>query len=65
MNGLVERRRQHPKATMREIGEEIVKRLSEQRAKPISGKVKASGVVEWETGAVGVVGPKCGEKLEK
>lgn len=50
MNGLVERRRQHPKATMREIGEEIVKRLSEQRAKPISGKVKASGVAEWETG---------------
>ena len=65
MNGIADWRGQHSKATFREIEAEIDKRLSVLRAKMISDTAMASGQAEWETGAIGVVCPKCGETLEK
>jgi predicted RNA-binding Zn-ribbon protein involved in translation (DUF1610 family) len=56
---------EHPKATLREIEEEIDKRLSELRAKMISDTAMTSAQADWKSGTVGVVCPKCGEKLEK
>lgn|SRR5574341_937105 len=65
LQGIADWRAQHPKATLREIEAEIDKRLSELRAKMISDTAMQSAQVEWESGAVGVVCPKCGEKLAK
>ena len=65
MQGIADWREQHPKATFREIEEEVDKRLSALRAKMISDTAMASAQAEWESGAAGVVCPKCGEKLEK
>lgn len=65
MQGIAKWRERHPKATFREIEEEIDKRLSELRAKMISDTVMESAQAEWEKGAAGVVCPRCGEKLEK
>lgn len=65
MQGIVDWREQHPKATFWEIEEEIDGRLSELRAKMISDTAMPSAQAEWETGADGVVCPKCGEVLEK
>jgi YgiT-type zinc finger domain-containing protein len=65
LEGIAEWRTQHPKATMREIEEEIENRLSALRAKMISDTAMASAQAEWESGASGVVCPNCGEELEK
>jgi uncharacterized protein with PIN domain len=65
MQGMSEWRAQHPKATLREIEAEIDQRLSALRAKMITDTAMASASTEWETGASGVVCPRCGEKLEK
>lgn len=65
MQGVAEWREQHPKATFREIEAEIEKRLAALRAQMISDTAMQSAQTEWESGAAGVVCPKCGEKLEK
>ena len=65
MQGIAEWREQHPKATFREIEAEIEKRLSALRSQLISDTAMQSAQAEWESGAAGVVCPKCGEKLEK
>jgi len=65
MQGIAGWREQHPKATFREIEEEVDQRLSELRARMISDTAMASAQAEWEKGAAGVVCPKCGEQLEK
>ena len=65
MHGRAEWREQQPKATFREIEEEVDKRLSELRAKMISDTAMASAEAGWKTGTSGVGCPKCGEKLEK
>jgi YgiT-type zinc finger domain-containing protein len=65
MQGIVEWREEHPKATMREIEAEIDQRLSALRAKMITDTAMASRAAEWEKGANGVVCPGCGGKLEK
>ena len=63
--GIAAWREQHAKATFREIEAEIDKRVSELRAKMLSDTAMASAQAEWESGASGVVCPKCGAKLEK
>jgi ribosomal protein S27AE len=63
--GIAEWREQHPRATMREIEEEIDRRLSALRAKMISDTAMASEAAKWASGVGGVVCPKCGETLEK
>jgi predicted RNA-binding Zn-ribbon protein involved in translation (DUF1610 family) len=65
MQGIADWREQHPRATFREIEEEVDKRLSELRAKMLSDTAMASAQAEWEKGAAGVVCPQCGEQLEK
>ena len=65
MQGIVEWREEHPKATMREIEVEIDQRLSALRARMITDTAMASRAAEWEKGASGVVCPGCGAKLEK
>jgi predicted mannosyl-3-phosphoglycerate phosphatase (HAD superfamily) len=49
LEGVAQWREQHPRATMREIEEEIDKRLSELRAKMISDAANASERAKWDT----------------
>jgi uncharacterized protein with PIN domain len=65
LQGIADWRKQHPKATLREIEAEIDKRLSALRARMISDTALASAQAEWEKGASEVVCPRCGERLEK
>jgi DNA-directed RNA polymerase subunit RPC12/RpoP len=61
---VVQWREGHPRATMREIEDEIDKRLSALRAKMISDTANASERAKWET-EQGVQCPDCGAKLVK
>lgn len=65
MSGVEEWRGQNPKATLREIEEEIDKRLAVMRAKMISDAAMSSASTEWEAGEKAVVCPKCGVALTK
>ena len=58
-------REKHPKATMREIEEEIDKRLSEMRVRMITDTAMRSLSTEWEAGEKAAVCPKCGGALIK
>ena len=58
-------REKHPKATMREIEEEIDKRLSVMRARMIADTAMKSGSAEWEAGEKEAVCPECGGELLK
>jgi len=64
LEGVAQWREEHPRATMREIEDEIDKRLSALRAKLISDTANASEQGKWET-AEGVQCPDCGAKLIK
>lgn len=57
-------RERNPKATFREIEDEIDRRLSELRAKVLSDTANQSAQARWEA-AEGVVCPECGAKLVK
>jgi hypothetical protein len=58
-------RERHPKATFREIEQEIDQRLSELRAKILSDTANSSVLADWEKGGLGVVCQQCGVALEK
>jgi hypothetical protein len=62
--GMSEWREKHPRATMREIEQEIDKRLSEMRARMIADIAMKSASAGWEKGEARVC-PKCGGKLLK
>jgi DNA-directed RNA polymerase subunit RPC12/RpoP len=64
VEGVAQWREEHPRGTMREIEEEIDKRLSVLRAQMISDTANASKRAKWET-AQGVQCPDCGTKLVK
>lgn len=64
LNDIAQWREQNPKATFREIEDEIDKRLSELRAQVLSDTANQSARARWET-AEGVVCPECGAKLVK
>jgi len=64
LEGVEQWREEHSRATMREIEEEVDKRLSVLRAKMISDTANASERAQWET-AQGVQCPDCGAKLVK
>jgi YgiT-type zinc finger domain-containing protein len=57
-------RERNPKATFREIEDEIDRRLSELRARVLSDTANQSAQAKWEA-AEGVVCPECGAKLVK
>ena len=47
LGGVAQWREEHPRATMREIEDEIDKRLSALRAKMISDTANASELIPW------------------
>jgi hypothetical protein len=62
---MAEWREQHPKATFREIGAEVDKRLAVLRTRMLSDAAIRSVQAEW-LGAKGeVVCPNCGARLEQ
>lgn len=65
IEGSSEWRREHPKATLREIEEEIDKQLSEMRARMITDIAQGSASAEWEAGEKAAVCPQCGAELLK
>lgn len=65
MDGIAEWRVLHPKATFREIEEEIDKRLSGLRAKMLSDTASKTLQAKWEGAETGAVCRNCGAKLEK
>jgi YgiT-type zinc finger domain-containing protein len=65
ISGMAEWRQQNPKATFREIEEEVDKRLSELRVRMMTDAALLSAQAEWEEGSREVVCPKCGAELVK
>ena len=65
ISGMAEWRQQHPKATFREIEEEVDKRLSVLRARMLSDAAMRSAQAEWQEGVGSALCPTCGTKLEK
>jgi uncharacterized protein with PIN domain len=65
ISGMAEWRQQHPKATFREIEEEVDKRLSVLRARMLSDAAMRSAQAEWQEGVGSAICPTCGTKLEK
>lgn len=65
ITGMTERREQNSRATLREIEEEIDKRLSVMRARMIADTALSSASTEWQAGDKVVVCPKCGGALMK
>jgi len=61
--GMAEWRKQHPRATFREIEAEVDRRLDEYRAKILSDMANMGAGVKWEDGK-GPMCPVCGAKLE-
>jgi len=64
ITGVAEWRMQNPRATFREIEEEIDRRLSGFRAKMIADVALQSTKAEWDETRRDVVCGKCGEKLK-
>jgi DNA-directed RNA polymerase subunit RPC12/RpoP len=65
MKRVAEWREQHPRATFREIEEEIDQRLSGLRAKMLSDTANRSDKAEWAGEEAGQVCPDCGAKIIK
>jgi uncharacterized protein with PIN domain len=65
IQGTSEWRKSHPKATLREIEEEVDKRLSEMRARMIADTAMKSLNAKWEAGENAAVCQQCGGELLK
>ena len=65
ISGMTEWRQQHPKATFREIEEEVDKRLAALRARMMTDVAVQSAQTEWEEGERAAVCPSCGAELVK
>ncbi len=65
MKGVADWRKQHPKATFREIEAEIDQRLSGLRARMLSDTANQSAKAEWDENESGVLCPDCGAKILK
>ena len=64
MVGMTEWRLQNPKATFREIEEELDRRLSELRARMLADLAISSASTEWKKGMGVPKCPNCGADLE-
>lgn len=62
--GMSEWRLQHPKATFREIEDEVDNRLSVLRARMLSDAAIMSANTEWQAGEEGPKCSKCGAMLK-
>ena len=65
IKGMSAWREKHPRATLREIEEEIDKRLSVMRARMISDTAMSSTSAQWTAGEKAAVCPSCGAELTK
>jgi predicted RNA-binding Zn-ribbon protein involved in translation (DUF1610 family) len=65
ISGMMEWRERNPKATFREIEDEVDKRLSVMRTRMISDAAMSSASTEWQAGEKVVICPKCGVELTK
>jgi YgiT-type zinc finger domain-containing protein len=65
VSGMLEWRLQHPKATFREIEEEVDARLARMRARMLSDAAMTSNRADWEVNGEVPVCPNCGLELAK
>ena len=65
ITGVMEWREQHPKATFREIEDEVDRRLSELRVRMLSDVAIRSASTEWKSNEKAGVCPQCGVKLKQ
>lgn len=65
ISGMAEWRQQHPRATFREIEEEVDKRLSVLRARMLSDAAIRSAQTAWEADSRAALCPTCGARLEQ
>jgi ribosomal protein S27AE len=65
ISGMLEWRQQHPKATFREIEQEVDERLAVMRARMLSDAAVASSSAEWIIDGKVPVCPNCGMELQK
>ena len=65
ISGMAEWRQQHPRATFREIEEEVDKRLSVLRVRMLSDAAMRSTQAEWAEGSREAECPHCGAGLVK
>ena len=64
VSGMAEWRQQHPKATFREIEEEVDKRLAVLRVRMLSDAAISSAQADWEGMGIGVC-PNCGTRWKR
>jgi NADH pyrophosphatase NudC (nudix superfamily) len=64
LSGMAEWRQQHPKATLREIEREVMRRTGELQAKLMEEIAQASAAADWEEGAAPRC-PECGAEMER
>jgi YgiT-type zinc finger domain-containing protein len=64
LSGVAEWRQQHPKATFREIEEEVDQRLSQLRARMLSDAAIASASADWGESEKKPLCPNCGSELK-
>jgi DNA-directed RNA polymerase subunit RPC12/RpoP len=57
LSGMAEWRQQHPKGTLREIEQEVMRRTGELQAKLMEEIARASAAADWEPSAP----PRCSE----
>lgn len=65
IEGIGEWRKEKPKASLREIEEEVDRRLSKVRAQMIMDTAVQSDSTDWRGQTRGAVCPKCGEELKR
>lgn len=65
LSGIAEWRQQHPRATFRELEEEVDRRLAVLRAKMLADAALSHSHREWEPGSPEVLCPECGQPLEQ
>jgi len=64
LSGMAEWRQQHPKATLREIEQEVMRRTGELQARLMEEIAQASAAADWERGALPSC-PECGAAMER
>jgi YgiT-type zinc finger domain-containing protein len=65
MSGVAEWRLQNPRATFRELEEEVDRRLAVMRAKMLADAALISAQREWEPSSEAVRCPECGATMER
>ena len=63
--GMIEWRREHPKAKLREIEEELDRRLGRLRAKMLEDAAQQSEQQRWKEGEGAPTCPECGKGLKR